>query len=78
MYSQGTVWHAPFQAFMSLTIGAPVVQSLREHSDTFFDCHLTQGHLTSAVVQVVLGVTRCMGAALSTDSKVAQGAVTDR
>lgn len=24
----------------NLTIGAPVVQSLRKHSDAFFDCHL--------------------------------------
>jgi pentose-5-phosphate-3-epimerase len=24
----------------NLTIGAPVVKSLRKHSDAFFDCHL--------------------------------------
>jgi hypothetical protein len=28
----------------NLTIGAPVVQSLRKHSDAFFDCHLMVTH----------------------------------
>lgn len=28
----------------NLTIGAPVVQSLRKHSDAFFDCHLMVSH----------------------------------
>jgi ribulose-phosphate 3-epimerase len=28
----------------NLTIGAPVIQSLRKHSDAFFDCHLMVSH----------------------------------
>lgn len=45
----------------NLTIGAPVVQSLRKHSDAFFDCHLMVTHPEQWVaVRVVVVVVWCV------------------
>ena len=58
----------------NLTIGAPVVQSLRKHSDAFFDCHLMVSN-PQQWVQVREGLQACAPLQVPCGGATADGAL---